>query len=383
MNAKRGFDVCIVGAGPAGTAAATVLARGGARVVLADRASFPREKVCGDGLLPDAVAVMDELGVPVPASTVARAPGLAMRTASGRAVRFDVPGVVVRRRDLDQALLDGAISSGAEFLAGHALAGIRDEEDGRCVVALASAGRVVEVEADALLVATGAAPGAPRLVGLGPRARPGAALRGYADVPGRDADALLVALLPELRRGYAWAFPGAGGVWNVGAGVFAGARRVPPLSAVLDRFLAGLGGRWVEKPRGAPLLTSFPRAPIVRGRVALVGEAAGLTRPFSGEGIGPAMRSGVIAASSLLAKPSPRGGLSDYERRLKDEFARDFGAWRFGERLLAFPGLVEAIVARATRFPGALRRCAGVLGGTIPARRVLSPVGLLRLLVGR
>lgn len=382
MSAATRFDVCIIGAGPAGAAAATVLSRGGARVAIADKAAFPREKVCGDGLLPDAVAVIGELGVCVRPEAAARAPGLAMRTARGREVRFDVPGVVVRRRDLDQAALDGAIAAGAEFLGGHALAWILDEEGAPCRVGFTSGGRDVAVEASTALVATGAAPGPARLAGLAPRHRPGAALRGYADVTGIAPDALVVVLLAELRRGYAWAFPGAGGVWNVGAGVFAAARGTPPLAHVLERFLASLGGRWLETPRGAPLLTSFPRAPLVRGRVALVGEAAGLTRPFSGEGIGPAMRSGVVAASCLLAENAPRG-LRDYERRLKAEYARDFRAWRFGERLLAFPGAVEAIVARAVRHPGALRRCAGVLGGTAPAYGVLSPLGLLRLLAGR
>ncbi|MFZ5786698.1 MAG: NAD(P)/FAD-dependent oxidoreductase [Acidobacteriota bacterium] len=382
MSAGVRFDVCIVGAGPAGAAAAIVLARGGARVVIADRAVFPREKVCGDGVLPDAIAVMDELGVPPRPPLAARSPGLAMRTASGREVRFDVPGVVIRRRDLDQALLDAAIAAGAEFLAGHTLAELRDEGGVGCRVGLSAEGRTVRAEAAAVLVATGAAPGPARLAGLAPRSRPGAALRGYAAVSGRSPDTLLIALLSELRRGYAWAFPGPGGVWNVGAGVFAGARGTPRLGQALERFLASLGGRWLERPRGAPLLTGFGCSPFVRGRVALVGEAAGLTRPFSGEGIGPSVRSGVVAGTCLLAQGGG-AGLLDYQRRLITEYRRDFRAWRFGERLLAHPALVDRIVARAVKFPGALGRCAGVLGGTNPAARVLSPVGLLRLLVGR
>jgi menaquinone-9 beta-reductase len=383
MSAPVHFDVAVIGAGPAGCAAAAALATGGARVALADRAEFPRDKTCGDGLLPDAQRALAELGVlDAVAAAGTTAPTLAMRTASGLQARFPVPSVVARRRDVDRILLERAVAAGAVFLPGHAFERVTRVHDHVATVQLAAATGHVELAARAFLVATGAARRPRELAGLGGGGVSAAALRGYATVGGLPGDELLIALLGELPRGYAWAFPGPEGAWNVGCGVFAGARQAPSLGKVLARFLASIGGTWREPPQGAPLVTSFPALAFARGNLAAIGEAAGLTRPFSGEGIGPALESGLMAARCLLAAPD-EGGIAAYARELRRRYAGDLRAWRFGEQFLRVPRLVDAIVRRANRFPGALRRCAAVLGGTMSASRVLSPWGLLRLIAGR
>lgn len=383
MSAPARFDVAVIGAGPAGCAAAAALAAGGARVALADRAEFPRDKTCGDGLLPDAQSALAELGaLDAVVAAGATAPTLAMRTASGLYARFPVPSVVARRRDVDRILLERAVAAGAVFLPGHALERVTRVHDHVATVQLAAATGAAELAAGTFLLATGAARRPRELAGLGGGGVSAAALRGYATVEGLPADELLIALLGELPRGYAWAFPGPEGAWNVGCGVFAGARQAPSLGKVLERFLASIGGTWREPPQGAPLVTSFPALTFARGNLAAVGEAAGLTRPFSGEGIGPALESGLMAARCLLAAPG-EGGIAAYARELRRRYAGDLRAWRFGEQFLRAPRLVDAIVRRANRLPGALRRCAAVLGGTMPASRVLSPWGLLRLIAGR
>lgn len=384
MTRTLSVDVAVIGAGPAGSAAATVLARGGARVALADRASFPREKICGDGLLPDAAGALDALGVlPRLANVAWRSPYLRMRTASGQSVRLAVESLVLRRRDLDNILLERAQEAGAVLLTSHTLKGFGGSAGRWSAARFVAPSGEAEVEARAFVLATGAARAPRELAGLRGGHRPSAAaLRGYARVTGLPADELLIALLGELPRGYAWAFPAAGGVWNVGCGAFAGSRERASLATVLRGFLASCGGEWIEAPHGAPLVTAFPQQPITRGNLAAVGEAAGLTRPFSGEGIGPSLDSGMLAARHLLASAGERG-VAAYERELRRRFAADFRAWRFGEHFLRLPRLVDAIVRRAARYPGALRRCSGVLGGTLAASRVLSPFGLARLVLGR
>ncbi|MGE5235478.1 MAG: NAD(P)/FAD-dependent oxidoreductase [Acidobacteriota bacterium] len=377
-------DVVVIGAGPAGSAAAAALAAAGVRVVLADQARFPRPKVCGDGLLPDARRALASLGVGEAIRSVARpVPTTTMRTASGLEIRFPVESWVLPRHVLDARLVEHARMAGAEFREERTLEGFEVAGDGVRKVLLRTPAGTEGIVADAFLLATGAARKPRELAGFIATGAPAAALRGYTRVDDLAGDELLIALLPDLGTGYAWAFPGPDGLWNVGCGVFAGVRRAPPLSRVLERFRSAIGGRsWEVPPRGAPLVTSFPSQPIIRGNLAAIGEAAGLTRPFSGEGIGPSLQSGLLAAHCLSRFPG-HVGIAAYRREIVRRYRSDFRAWRFGEIFLRAPRVVDLIVRRARRYPGAQRRCADVLGGTSTAGTVLSPLGLVRLIVGR
>ena len=377
-------DVLVLGAGPAGSAAAAVLARGGARVVLADRARFPREKVCGDALLGDALAALEELGVRRTLDAFAH-PVVAMTLSvpTAAAVRLPVAGVVARRERLDAVLLEHAVAAGARLLSGATLEKLTADAGRFTAATLATADGSVEVSADAFVLATGAARGPRRLAGLEGRAhRSAAALRGYARVGGLAADELQVAFPPDLPGGYAWAFPCGGGVFNVGCGVFAGG---PPrsLAGWLEGYTASLGATEFEvAPAGAPLLTFFPRGRFALANLAAVGDAAGLTRPLSGEGIGPALVSGIALGRALLASPGA-AGVAAYRREAVQRWGVEWRAWRFGVAVLRRPGLTHRVVAQAARHEGARRRCAELLAGTLPAHRVLSPFGLLRLFLGR
>lgn len=378
-------DVLVIGAGPAGSAAAATLAAGGARVVLADRAHFPRDKVCGDGLLPDALAALGRLGI----ADAARREGHAVtamllyEARRGGAVRVPLDGVVWRRERLDALLVERAAAAGAEVLAGATLAGL--EGDGGDLTAArlyTSTGEVV-VTAPAFVLATGAAHRPRELAGLaggGPRAA--VAMRGYARLAGPREDEMVVALRPDLPGGYAWAFAAGGGVWNVGCGLTRGERGGGSLARAAERTLRELGGgEWSAPPRGAPLFTGFPRAPFAAGNLVAVGDAAGLTRPLSGEGIGPALDSGIEAGHCLLGG-DPKAAVAAYRQRMLARYRGDFRAWRFGEAFLGFPRLGAALVARA-QHPGARRRLAALLAGTVAAERVLSPWALVMLLVRR
>jgi flavin-dependent dehydrogenase len=121
--------------------------------------------------------------------------------------------------------------------------------------------------------------------------------------------------------------------------------------------------------------------PFTRANLAAVGDAAGLTRPFSGEGIGPALWSGLAAGECLLGA-DPAASVEAYRRRMLARYRKDFRAWRFGEMFLRFPRLAEWMIVRA-QHPGAQRMLAALLAGTVPAERVLSPWALVRLIVRR
>lgn len=375
-------DVAVIGGGPGGAATALELARGGARVVLVDRARFPRDKVCGDGLLPDAWRALERLGLaPAVAAISHQTRGIAFRAPGGREGSVSVPTRVSRRIDLDGLLFTAAREAGVETVEGTTLVEMSgDRGHGRWRAARFRGPRSeLEVAAEWFVLATGAAPRPRALVGFRTGGRLGGAVRAYATGLDCDEDALVIRFGGELPTGYSWAFPAGHGVWNVGCGSFAGGT-AGNLVESAERFAASFGATLSERPRGAPLATWFPRYRVAYGNVLAVGDAAGLTRPFSGEGIGAALVSGELAAACVLEAGEVA---RSYRRRLRRRFAREFAAWRLGERLLGHPRVVGAIVGRVEGSRRARERIKAVLGDTAPTGSVLSPLGLVRILLRR
>jgi geranylgeranyl reductase family protein len=374
-------DVLVIGAGPAGSAAAIALARGGARVAVADRAAFPRDKVCGDGLLPDAARTLAGLiGDEALRQLGQKTRGILFRAPGGKEGTVPVPGLVVPRLRLDALLLERAADAGADVLREASLEGFEGEPGRWRAARLRTARGRVALGADRFVLATGAMPRPRILAGLGELGRCGAAVRGYARIDGLPDDTLVISFERAFPGGYLWAFPLGGGLWNVGCGVFDGCGS-PRLAELATAFLARLGvDTWQQRPRGAPLAAAFPRPRAARGNVLAVGDAAGLTRPFSGEGIGPALASGVLAARCLLEHGD--GAAGRYENSLLARYRSEFRAWRLGERLLRRPRLVDATVARVESSRSSRERIKSVLADRSPTRSVLSTFGIIRLLLG-
>jgi len=373
-------EVVVVGGGPGGAAAALELARAGARVVICDRARFPRDKVCGDGLLPDAWRALESLGVAAAVAEAAYpARGIAFRAPGGREGFVPVEARVTRRLDLDGRVLAAAVSAGAEVVDRASLVAVEPGVGRWRAARFATAGGELVVAAEWFLLATGAAPRPRQVAGLRGGGRPGGAVRCYATGVDRDPDALLIQFRESLPCGYYWAFPVGGGIWNVGCGTFSGSGGGSLVDLAGD-FAAGLGASLVERPRGAPLATAFPGLEVARANLLAVGDAAGLTRPFSGEGIGPALLSGSMAAACVVRGGDPA---AEYRRRLRRRFGREYAAWRLGERLLAHPRAVNAIVSRVEGSRRARERIKAVLADRMPSDAVLSPWGVVRLLLGR
>lgn len=311
------FDVVVVGAGPAGSVAALVLARGGARVALVDKAEFPRDKACGDLIGPRGVGLLDELGVSVP--DAGQGADLLVVGPSGHRSRLPAfpgraypgHGVVVPRVVLDDALRAAAVAAGAEPVRARVSAADTGP-DGRLRALLASDGQ--RLEADAFIGADGALSPVARLAGmLDPdTALWGFAIRAYlpAEVP-LPLLVLLDAAPWRIYPGYGWLFPGENGQANVGIGVGLGTRRrQAPLRGDLARFCAQLrsAGDLAPDAQPGPVTGGWLRmggtgAPPAAGNVLLAGDAAGLINPLQGEGIAPAMVSARLAAQCLLASP--------------------------------------------------------------------------------
>lgn len=308
------YDAVVVGGGPAGSTAALVLARGGARVALVDKAGFPRDKACGDLVGPRAVQVLDELGIAVDGAT--RVGDLLLVGPTARRVvlparpgrRYPGHGLAVPRARFDATLRAAALDAGAEPVGGR-VGGV-DPATG--TVALDGGATLA---GDVVVGADGATSAVAEAAGLVDPSRVlwGFAARAYVEA---EVDLPVIALWDERPRrafpGYGWLFPGPEGA-NLGLGLGLGADRRPARRATeaFDAFCGhlrstGLFGEGVDvggRRLGGWLKMGGVGTTPARGRVLLVGDAAGLVNPLQGEGIGQALQSGRAAADAVLAGP--------------------------------------------------------------------------------
>ena len=244
-------DTLVVGAGPAGSACALWLARQGQRVLLVDQHAFPRDKVCGDGLIPDAHRALDRLGLL--GEVMARAQRAQhLSCIAPRGGRVDVPGrlAVLPRRELDDILKRGAERAGARFMAPARFeAPLLDGE--RVVGArLRTPDGPVDVRAHWVVLATGAVPQALIAADLCERRTPsGVALRGYIRHPAlaEQLKTLEVVWHKRLRKGYGWVFPCPDGVFNIGVGLaHSHARSFTWLDIAGAQAARSLGATWFD-----------------------------------------------------------------------------------------------------------------------------------------
>ena len=402
-------DLLVVGAGPAGSAAAQWLARAGRDVLLVDQHAFPRDKVCGDGLIADALRALDRLGVKEQVLAEAQR-SAALGCIGPRGGRIDVPGslAVLPRRRLDEIVCRAAVASGARMFAPL-----------RFVAPLSEGGRVVgaefehggatrQVRADWLVLATGAQPQATLAAGLCERRAPsGIALRGYVRNPAMTPriKCLEVVWHKRLAPGYGWIFPCGGDLFNVGVGVahagssgsrpgrvaaehlnlrevFAAFQQVYPKAAELIE-----GGQWQGAPgealKGAPLRCGLEGARLEAPGVLVCGEAAGSTYALTGEGIGKAMETALLAAEAILVPGADDAAVrADYRARIAALKPR-FDLYAQAHRAVSHPWLVDLLVWSAQRSPRRLERLAGVLEETYLPTDAMSLRGILRRVFDR
>ena len=288
------FDVAVIGAGPAGSTVAYRLARAHARVLLIDKVRFPRDKPCGGGLTMRAVRQLPFSVEPVVEDRITRARcrlkyGPVMERESSQ-----VLCLMTQRRRLDAFMVERAVDSGVEFRDGVRVEIESDREiriDGSTV------------SLDALVGADGANGVSAKALGLGGAIVNGVALEGnlpYDRLPEDDWRGMLVLELATLPGGYGWIFPKGDHV-NVGVGGWGseGPRLRDHLRALCEHY--GIKVEELSNLRGHRLPMRRPETRLASGRGLLVGDAAGVLDPVSGDGIYEALVSARLAAEHILA----------------------------------------------------------------------------------
>lgn len=397
-------EVLVVGAGPAGSACARLLAHAGHDVVLVDAQAFPRDKVCGDGLVPDTHAALRRLGVHERVMALAHRAKAAQCVAPSGGV-IDVPGelAVLPRREFDALLCGAAVEAGARMVAPARFIVPLHDASGRVSGArLGHGGATREVQCRWLVLATGAAPAALLAANLCERRTPSAmALRTYVRHTG------MVDEIPHLRfvwnrhlsGGYGWIFPAPNGTFNIGVGLLdshasrgddSTPRKARNLRELFSDFLAidPLAARLMREGevlgelKGAPLRCDLQGAKWSAPGVLVTGEAVGATYAFTGEGIGKALETGIAAAESLMTSADADDAvLADYQRRL-DGLRPRFEMYRKAASFNRYPFLISLVIWRARHSQRMIGRLSDILNERRMPGSLLSWRGLKRMMFG-
>jgi geranylgeranyl reductase family protein len=404
---NENVEVLVVGAGPAGSALAYLLAQAGRDVLLIDKAAFPRDKTCGDGLTPRALGALKHLNLLEQiTATGRRIDGLHFYAPNGRRVASPIPAfgdlprylVVLPRMRLDHLILQHALSGGARYREKVEATNVL-REGGRVVgITAQSASGPEEIRARYVVVATGAG------VGLLERAqlleRPpqfGRAVRGYYEGVGQLTDAIEFHMHAVPLPGYAWIFPTSEAGANIGVGDFTGkegqAGRPSPRQA-LDNFMVSpvvakrMAGAKLQgnSLKGYPLRFDFPTARLAFPGLMLIGEAAGLVNPLTGEGIDYALESAEAAAAGLLEAlrqdRTDEQAAETHTRALRARFQRTFLTIVRVRDFYLRAWLLNRATSVANRHDDFCRTLVNVCLGNVDPVRGLTPKMMVQLAMG-
>jgi geranylgeranyl reductase family protein len=385
---KLEADVLVVGAGPAGSSTAYHLARHGVDVLLVDKAVFPREKVCGDGLTPRGVAALQRLDIDPTDAGFAHVEGLRSYGLDGVVVELPWPrlrsypdfGVVRTRLEFDNLLAEQAVKAGARFLQGTEAVAPIAEGGWVTGATLSEDGSTREARARFVVAADGASS---RLAGqrgvVRDDNRPlGIAARRYYRTS-RPLQRVLETWLnlPDERTGgvmagYGWIFPVGDGVVNVGAGILNSYASFKETSArkVMDLFLRVLPPDFELDEEHAlgpvlsgPIPMGINRRPAAVPGMLLVGDAGGVTNPFNGEGIAYAMETGELAAEVITdALTRGRPAIAQlYPTLLRERYGRYYFIGRQWVRMIGHPRFMRFAVKYGFPRTEAMRFALGLM----------------------
>ena len=335
------YDILIVGAGPCGSAAAITLAKQGHSVLLIDQYSFPRDKVCGDGLTGNSVRMLKKLGV---WDDIEKRTNNASKTqiflTMCNSFILNISVHTLKRKKLDKILLDTAISCGAKFEVLKFTGNIQNKEEFSLCEVVDGKSAITEIKAKTVLLAVGCQyPDILRKNKLLKSTRTDMiSVRGYYHADWK-LDNLSVFFIKKYRNnGYLWVFPMGNNEYNIGCGTTS--YQKIDLKSDLNEFVCYLSkkrnvpiGHWTSPPKGAILRSNLSNLEYnVAGNVLLAGEAIGSTFMLTGEGIGMALETGIIAAEVIhkALVENDFSLLAEYKVRINKELKIKYLPYRIG-----------------------------------------------------
>ncbi len=409
------YDLAIVGAGPAGTTAAMYAIRHGLRAIVVDRATFPRDKTCGDALGGKSMSVLDELGL---VEDVERLQGaeinhvilsspahIDLRVDMRDKEHYDpltgrhVPmrGFVIRRETFDDYLVQEARNRGAEVVEGFTVKDMLRDETGAVVGITGTrskGGPTEDIRARVVLGCDGFNSIVARKTGLYEHDPPHSivALRCYYEGVEGLSD-LELHFVDEVRPGYFWIFPMEDGRANIGIGMVHSTmkRKGVDLRLALEQVIGRAPfakrfrhARPLEKPVGWNLPVGSKQRPAHGAGFLLLGDAAGLIDPFSGEGIGNAFYSARIAvaacAEAIREGDTSAGSLRRYEDRLWEALGDELKVSRHMQWIGRIRPVLNFVINKAAHNRAIADHVCGMLANAVPKKDMTSPLYYLRLL---
>lgn len=387
------LHIGIVGAGPAGSACAIELVKRGHSVSIFEKSSPPRPKACGDALIPDALMCLERLGVFEELEPhFFKIPLLRLVSPSGIAV--DIPGRIYtcERFHFDNLLLKKALQLGGQLFVKEVVSVRQGNND---IHIQCSDGYVYQF--DFVVGATGAGSKALDIYGTAYSKRPSAyAMRQYVELSNpHNIDAITFFYEKDVLPGYAWVFPISPYSVNIGIGITANAkgRFASNLRELYDQFItrndfcAAIFKTKIRQDvlQGAPLRTGLKGSQFSNGRVLLCGEAVGTSYGMTGEGIGKAMETGIIAADTLNAFSEKHIGESvenvgaNYREVVELRMRRKFKSYDRAQRWMSYPSVIDFFIRNAKKRGKAHKLLTQILAESCDPTELLSVRGLTSL----
>ena len=348
QKAQSHCDVLIVGAGPAGVAAALTLVASGKDVLIIDKAMFPRDKCCGDGLTTGALRILEMLGFdPSTVPNYQICDEISLRSPSGREIQLDLPNnrdsragqfaAIAPRIELDNALMQHARASGVRIVENCAFVSVAQQNSQEIVVNTDSPSDFKQITARFLIAADGMWSPVRKSLGAAQNSYLGEwhAFRQYvSNVTGPASKRLFVWFEKDLLPGYVWSFPLPNGRANIGFGILRGSNYTvqqmkalwvelltrPHIASALgkDATLEGRHTAW-------PIPARITSAKLFSGRTLFTGDAVCAADTMTGEGIGQALLTGVLAGEAITSSSQyeQHAICNLYSRKIKREFFAD------------------------------------------------------------